>query len=163
DDFWLDVSRFMLALEVPVIEGHNSGLIDLFDPLHARKVLGKLGRAYGRLPAQQAPSPEQERFLDQAVAGLTEGGKVFPVRLSLFVQMFKGKPWTPQVLSDLGGAEGIGVLFLQEAFDSATAPASNRLHAPAARRVLHGLLPGPKTPLRHHAQSRDDLLQASGY
>lgn len=160
DDFWLDVNRFMHAVEVP-LEGHNSGLIDLFDPMHARKVLWELGRAYGRLPDQ--PTPELERFLDQAVAGLTEGGKVSPVRLSLFVEMFKGKPWTPKVLSELGGTEGIGVLFLQNAFDSATAPAQNRVHAQAARRVLQILLPGPKTALREHTQARDELMLASGY
>lgn len=162
DDFWLDVNRFMRAVEVP-LEANNSGLIDLFDPMHARKVLWELGRAYGRLSEQHAASPELERFLDQAVAGLTEGGKVFPVRLSLFVEMFKGKSWTSKVLSDLGGAEGIGVLFLQDAFDSDSAPAQNRLHAQAARRVLQVLLPGPKTRLRDHTQSLDELLLASGY
>jgi formylglycine-generating enzyme required for sulfatase activity len=163
DDFWLDVSRFMHAVEVPLIEGHNSGLIDLFDLLHARKVLQKLGRAYGRVPEQPMASRELDRFFDQAIAGVTEGGKVSPVRLSLFVEMFKGKPWTPRVLNDLGGAEAIGVLFLQESFDSDTAPAKNRLHAQAARRVLQGLLPASKTPLRAHALTRAELLQASGY
>ena len=38
----------------------NVGLVDLFDPLHARKVLAEFGRAYGRLPenvAELAPRP----------------------------------------------------------------------------------------------------------
>src|SRR5262249_18062242 len=39
DDFWLAVSRFMLALEILVVEGENSGLVDLFDLRHAKKVL----------------------------------------------------------------------------------------------------------------------------
>src|SRR5262249_40096358 len=49
DDFWLAVSRFMKAMEVEILEGQNSALVDLFDLLHARKVLAAFGRAYGRL------------------------------------------------------------------------------------------------------------------
>ena len=44
DDFWLAVSRFMQALEVRVVEGENSRLVDLFDPRHACKVLTAFGR-----------------------------------------------------------------------------------------------------------------------
>ena len=33
-------------------------------------------------------------FLDQAVAGLARDGKIIPVRLALFAEMLKGKPWT---------------------------------------------------------------------
>ncbi len=36
DDFWLAVSRFMAELEVDLIQGWNSGLIDLFDRQHAQ-------------------------------------------------------------------------------------------------------------------------------
>src|SRR5262249_19347353 len=64
DDFWLAVSRFMRELEVPLIEGRNTGLVDLFDPLHARKALAEFGRAFARLPANRArPSPPQQRLL----------------------------------------------------------------------------------------------------
>jgi len=31
DDFWLAVSRFMRALEIPLVEGGNAALVDLFD------------------------------------------------------------------------------------------------------------------------------------
>src|SRR5204863_133137 len=44
DDFWLAVSRFLRALEIRLVEGHNTALVDLFDPLHARKVLALFGR-----------------------------------------------------------------------------------------------------------------------
>ena len=47
DDFWLPVSRFLDALEVPLREGHNAGRIDRFAPSHARHVLMLFGRAYG--------------------------------------------------------------------------------------------------------------------
>ena len=79
DDFWLAVSRFMRDLEVPLVEGRNIALVDLFDRPHARQVLAEFGRALGRLPAAPAaPAPEQEQFLDQAVAGLAQEARSSP-------------------------------------------------------------------------------------
>jgi hypothetical protein len=52
DDFWLAVSRFMQALEIRVLEGENSRLVDLFDPRHAKKVLTAFGRAFGASQAR---------------------------------------------------------------------------------------------------------------
>src|SRR6202035_4737703 len=49
DDFWMDTTRFMRDLEVPLVEGHNSAAVDLFDLRHARKVLTAFGRAFGAL------------------------------------------------------------------------------------------------------------------
>src|SRR5439155_2765693 len=54
DDFWMAVTRFLKAVEVPLIEGENSAAADLFDARHARKVLVMFGRAYGALPARDA-------------------------------------------------------------------------------------------------------------
>src|SRR5262249_32029597 len=83
DDFWLAISRFMQALEIRVIEGENSRLVDLFDLLHARKVLAAFGRAYGRLPDNLGQGTKEQRaFLDQAVGGLAQDGKVISVRLA---------------------------------------------------------------------------------
>ena len=107
DDFWLAVSRFLRELEVPLVEGHNSALVDLFDLLHARRVLAEFGRAYGRLPqAPAALEPEHERFLDDAVTGLAEAGKVVSVRLALFAEMTKAKPWSPRTLRADRGLPG---------------------------------------------------------
>ena len=47
DDFWLAATRFMRDLEIRLVEGDNSALVDLFDPRHAKKVLMAFGRAYG--------------------------------------------------------------------------------------------------------------------
>ena len=70
-------------------------VVDLFDPLHARKVLAAFGRAYGALPERAGElTRDQDAFLDQAVAGLAQDGKVISVRLALFAEMVKGKPWT---------------------------------------------------------------------
>ena len=52
------------------------------------------------------------------------------MRLALFAEMVKGKPWTPATLRDVGGTEGVGVTFLEETFSAADrtpgAPAATR-------------------------------------
>jgi serine/threonine protein kinase len=164
DDFWLAVSRFLTDLEVRLVGGENMALVDLFDPLHARKVLAEFGRAYGRLPDSPSTATDEERrFLDEAVAALAEGGKVIPVRLSLFAEMVKAKPWTRNTLQAAGGAEGIGIAFLEETFSAPAAPAPHRLHQRAARAVLQALLPPEGINIRGHLRSHAELLKASGY
>jgi formylglycine-generating enzyme required for sulfatase activity len=164
DDFWLAVSRFMWALEVDPIPGQNTALVDLFDTLHARKVLAEFGRAYGRLPDNLAGcTPEQGAFLDQAIAGLAQQGRVVSVRLALFAEMVKGKPWAPATLKEVGGTEGVGVAFLEDTFGASTAPPRNRLHQRAARSVLKALLPESGTDIKGNMRSRVELLAASGY
>jgi serine/threonine protein kinase len=111
DDFWMAATRFMHDLEIHLVEGHNSAAVDLFDLRHARHVLAEFGRAYRCLTG--TPTPEQDRFLDQAVRGLAQEGKVIPVRLSLFAEMVKGRSWTPATLKEVGGTEGVGVTFLE--------------------------------------------------
>jgi formylglycine-generating enzyme required for sulfatase activity len=162
DDFWMSVTRFLRELEVPLLEGQNSAAVDLFDPRHARKVLASFGRAFDALP-QGALAPEQERFLDRAVAELAQGGKVVPVRLSLFAEMVKDKTWAPATLQALGGTQGIGIAFLEEMFEAATAPPEHRRHARAARAVLQELLPGAGSDIKGQRKSYRELLAVSGY
>jgi serine/threonine protein kinase/formylglycine-generating enzyme required for sulfatase activity len=164
DDFWLAVSRFMKAVEVELLEGRNSALVDLFDLLHARKVLAAFGRAYGRLPDNLGEcSREQDAFLDQAVAGLAQYGKVISVRLALFAEMVKGKPWTPTMLREVGGTQGVGVTFLDETFTTPTAPPQHRLHQKAAQAVLKALLPEIGMDIKEYMRSQQELLGVSGY
>jgi serine/threonine protein kinase len=162
DDFWMATTRFLRELEVRVVEGVNAAAVDLFDPRHARKVLSAFGRAFGALPEGQT-APDAERFLDEAVRGLAEGGRVIPVRLSLFADMVKSRPWVPATLKEVGGPEGTGVAFLEETFSASTAPPEHRLHQVAARAVLAALLPEPGSTLKGHMRSRQDLAEASGY
>jgi serine/threonine protein kinase/formylglycine-generating enzyme required for sulfatase activity len=162
DDFWLAVSRFMQALEIRVVEGENSRLVDLFDTRHARKVLIAFGRAFGALSEKEL-TREQDAFLDQAVAGLAQDGKVISVRLALFAEMVKGKPWTPATLREVGGTEGVGETFLDETFTASTAPPQHRLHQKAAQAVLKALLPQAGTDIKGHMRSQQELLEASGY
>jgi eukaryotic-like serine/threonine-protein kinase len=164
DDFWLAASRFMRALEVRLVEGENSALVDLFDPLHARKVLEAFGRAYGVLPEESRDqSLEQNIFIDQSIAGLTQDGKVICVRLALFAEMVKGKPWNPATWNAMGGTQGVGATFLGETFSSPTAPPEHRLHERAAQAVLKALLPHTGTDIKGHMRSEGELLLASGY
>jgi formylglycine-generating enzyme required for sulfatase activity len=164
DDFWMAATRFMTDLEVNLVQGENCAPVDLFDLLHARKVLAAFGRAYGRLPdnAGQLPT-DQDAFLDQAVAGLTQDGKVISVRLALFAEMVKGKQWTPATLKEVGGAEGVGVAFLEETFSASTAPPQHRLHQKAAQAVLKALLPATGADLKGNMRSQHELLGASAY
>jgi formylglycine-generating enzyme required for sulfatase activity len=164
DDFWMAVTRFLHVLEVPLVEGLNSTGVDLFSVAHARKVLALFGSAYGCLPEDPGKfSPDQVRFLDRAVAGLVQDGRVIPIRLSLFADLIKNRHWTPAALRAVGGAEGVGVAFLEETFEARTAPPEYRFHQKAARAVLACLLAEPGSDLKGRMRSRAELLAASGY
>lgn len=164
DDFWLALSRFMAILEIPLKQNENASLVDLFTPRHARRVLTEFGVAYDRLPPDvQSFTPDQEAFLDRAVEELSEGEKIFPVRLALFVEMVKTQPWELSTLSNLGGIHGIGLQFLEEAFSSDLAPAAQRTHEPAVRRVLKSMLPEQGVDIKGNMQSEESLREVSGY
>jgi hypothetical protein len=92
DDFWMALTRFMQQLQIEVVPGQNTAVVDLFDQGHARNVLAAFGRAFGALSANV--SREQNSFLDQAIVGLSQDGRVISVRLALFAEMVKGRPWT---------------------------------------------------------------------
>ena len=160
DDFSMAASRFMRELEAPIVEGHNFATVDLFDLKHAVKVLTQFGQAYGRLPANRATCPTRaERFIRSVATGLAQDGKVVSVRLALFAEMVKDKPWVPTTLDEVGGTEGIGVNFLEETFSSRKANPEHRLHQQAARQVLKALLPEVGTDIKGHMRSHSDLLQ----
>jgi serine/threonine protein kinase/formylglycine-generating enzyme required for sulfatase activity len=164
DDFWMAATRFMRELEIRLLDGQNSAAVDLFDRDHARKVLAAFGRAFGKLPERSSDTgKDQKEFLNQAVSGLAQEGKVVCVRLALFAEMMKGKPWTPATLREVGGTEGVGATFLEETFSAATAPPEHRFHQKAARAVLESLLPESGTDIKGHMRSYAALLDASGY
>jgi eukaryotic-like serine/threonine-protein kinase len=164
DDFWMAATRFMAELEIPLVEGRNAAAVDLFPARHAEKVLTAFGRAFGALPDGRAVlSREQRLFLQQAVAGLAQEGKVICVRLALFAQMMKDRPWTPASLRGVGGTLGVGVNFLEETFSAVTAPPENRHHQEAARAILKTLLPEAGTDIKGYMRSQAELLTVSGY
>ncbi len=164
DDFWMAATRFMRDLDIRLVEGQNSAAVDLFDTFHARGVLAAFGRAYKVLPERASElTPEQRAFLEQSVEGLAQDGKVVPIRLALFAEMVKGRPWTPASLRDVGGPEGVGVTFLDGTFSAPTAPPEHRLHQKAAQAVLKALLPPAGTDIKGRTRPAMELRDASGY
>ena len=164
DDFWMAATRFLRELEVRLEEAQNSAAVDLFPIRHAEKVLAAFGRAFGALPDNLSEvDKEQKTFLTQSVAGLAEEGKVICVRLALFAEMIKGKPWTPTTLREVGGTKGVGVTFLEETFSASSSPPEHRYHQKAARAVLKALLPDSGTDIKGYMRSFAELLEASGY
>jgi hypothetical protein len=164
DDFWMAAARFMRDLEICLFEGQNSAAVDLFPIRHAEKVLAAFGRAFGELPPNPGDdSKEQKQFIEQTISGLAQDGKVISVRLALFAEMVKGKPWTAATLEEVGGTEGVGVTFLEETFTASTAPPQHRLHQKAAQAVLKALLPEAGADIKGHIRSRQELLEVSGY
>ena len=164
DDFWMAATRFLRELEIPLVEGRNSNAVDLFPERHARRVLLAFGRAFGALPTSSNElSREQHDFLDEAVRHLSNAGRVVSVRLALFADLMRGRPWIPATLKQVGGSDGVGVVFLEETFAGRHAPPLHRLHQQAARAVLAKLLPELGTDIRGHRRSYAELLEASGY
>ena len=164
DDFAMAAARFMDCLDIPIVQGHNFATVDFFGIDHAEKVLIKFGQAFGQLPDRASHlSQESKAFVGKVAAGLAREGKVVSVRLALFAEMIKNKPWVPATLEEVGGTEGIGVSFLEEKFSSRSANPQHRLHEQAARDVLQALLPDVGTDIKGHMRSHAELLQVSGY
>jgi formylglycine-generating enzyme required for sulfatase activity/tetratricopeptide (TPR) repeat protein len=160
DDFWMALTRFMSDLHIELLQGQNAAPVDLFDLIHARRVLAEFGKAFGRLPDELGKcSKEQSLFLDQAIEGLAQDGRVISIRLALFAEMVKGKPWTPTTLKEVGGAARVAVAYLEETFASA----SLRSHQKAASAVLKSLLPQSGSDIKGHMRSHEELLRVSGY
>jgi len=106
DDFWLAFSRFMEHVEIDLLQNHNMAMIDLFDIDHAKMVLREFGRAFEKLPRNTADMSRDERaFVDQAIDGLAEDGKVIPVRIALFAEMIKSRAWSTATLKQIGGTK----------------------------------------------------------
>jgi serine/threonine protein kinase/formylglycine-generating enzyme required for sulfatase activity len=164
EDFWTAISRFMDRLEVPLQEQRNAALVDRFDLLHARRVLTDFGRACGRLsddPRQL--TREQHEFLDAAIDQLSEEGRVICVRLALFTDLIKGRPWSPDALTQAGGAAGLGVTFLEDTFAANSAPEAHKRHKEAVARLFARLLPETDTDIKGSMQTRVALLECCGY
>ena len=65
----------------------------------------------------------------------------------------EGEALAPATLRAVGGTEGVGVTFLEEAFASAQANPKHRLHQKAAQAVLKALLPETGTDIKGQMRS----------
>ena len=156
--------RFMAVIGVRQNQDQNFAVVDLFDLQHARKVLIAFGRGYGMLPDDpREMTGAQNEFVNRTIKGLSQEGRVISVRLALFAEMLKGKPWTAETLKQVGGAEGVGVTYLEETFSARTAPPSYRIHQKAAQAVLRALLPETGSNIKGNMRSYGELLEVSGY
>ncbi|HQZ65500.1 MAG TPA: SUMF1/EgtB/PvdO family nonheme iron enzyme, partial [Planctomycetaceae bacterium] len=142
-EFFLEAQRFLRELNVRINEGQTFTVIDLFPREHARTVLIKFGRSFGKLPTDgKSLSAGQDSFIDNSIDDLsTDERRVAPVRLALFAEMVKSDPWTPETLKRYGGALAIGTRFLEEKFVSPGAPEHCRQHRTAAMEFLKRLIP----------------------
>ena len=162
DDFMLAMNRLMASLEIEIVENKNFTLVDLFDQKHSRKVLRLFGRALECL-AEGGLTKEQEQFIDKSIEALSVDGKVVSVRLSVFADMMKSRPWLISSLKSLGGVEGVGVQFLEETFFSSGASALCKIHHRAAQKVLRALLPSSGSSIKGGMLSLEDLKEVSTY
>jgi len=162
DDFALGTARLMNALEIPMRQGENTAVVDLFDEAHAERVLEQFGRAWGRLPTEGALTVAQLQFLRMAVEQVSEGGRVVCVRLVVLAELLRQRPWLPETLQELGGAEGAGVAYLESIFEGRGANPGLRMQSEAVRRVLRAMLPTGQTLIRGRARTREALREASG-
>ena len=127
-------------------------------------MLTLFGQGLGALRAEKEKiTRDQHAFIKRAVRLLAQDRKVVCVRLSLFAEMVRDKPWTPATLEAVDGIEGIGVTFLEEKFTSANASPQYRLHREAAQKVFRALLPAAGADIKGHMRPVNDLLDASGY
>ncbi|MEM6471419.1 MAG: protein kinase [Planctomycetota bacterium] len=166
DDFSMALNRLCRLIEIRMVEGENFRTIDRFDLRHSRRVLIELGRGYGNLPAtDEAMTVKHERFIDESLRMISEGGRVVSVRLSLLAHIVRDRDWNESTLRSMGGAEGIGIEFLDETFVQSGGNPKYRLLATPAIRVLTALLPEAEeeaSRIKGRRRSRDELFACSG-
>lgn len=162
DDFALGTARLMGALEIPMRQGENTAVVDLFDEEHAERVLEQFGRAWGRLPREGVLSASQRQFLRMAVEQVSESGRVVCVRLVVLAELVRQREWEPRTLQELGGAEGAGVAYLESVFEGRGANPALRMQSEAARRLLRVMLPAGQLVIRGSARTLEELRAASG-
>ncbi|MDP1563549.1 MAG: serine/threonine-protein kinase [Pirellulaceae bacterium] len=163
DDFFMHLSRFTDRLGMDLREGDNAQAIDLFNRKHARKVLIKYGQAYSQLPDQAAEiTPEQDEFLKAVITELATADYVVCVRLSLFAEMFRDRPWTSSELRVVGGVAGIGEKFLEATFGPTSRERRLRSLGTNAQKILGALLPPLGSEIRSGSKSEAELLALTG-
>lgn len=95
DDFGMAATAFMREVEVRIAEGHNAAAVQLFPVRLAINVLAACGRAFDVLPPEpEQMSDEHRAFLKKAATDLAQDDKIVCVRLALFAEMMKARPWT---------------------------------------------------------------------
>lgn len=162
DDFLTYLSRFTDSLGSDLREGENAQAIDLFDRKHARKILLKFGQVFGQLPDQAELTEAHEEFLQAVIRGLATADYVVCVRLVMFAEMFRERPWTLAELNAVGGVSGIGEKFLDSTLGSESRDKRLRSQGPVAQIILAALLPPPGLDIRSGSKTEQELRHLAG-
>ena len=152
DDFWMSATQFMAQLDLKVQEGVNALGIPLFDRRHARRVLtayGQANEAFG-----DVITPKQTKFISDAIAEMSENGRVIPIHLALFSQMMDSDSWDSGELKKMGGWKGLGVHFLESIFADKRAAGYEK----TCRAILGQLLPDVGSKIKGAKKSFRELL-----
>ncbi len=157
DDFMLGISSFMDQLDELLLQNQNFATVEPFGVLHAKKVLAAFGRAYGTL--RDPLTSEQSAFIDEAIDGLANIGRLEPVQIALLSDMIKGKPWNLSTLRELGGIQGMGVTFLEEKLAGPSSHPLLRSQLPVVQRILRELLPADDTVIKPPACAQSVMLE----
>ncbi|MFN7875818.1 MAG: protein kinase domain-containing protein [Pirellula sp.] len=164
DEFWSEISQFMQLLDSSLADGENAMSYPPMLSGQARKVLEAFGRAHGVLPPYGVElTPSQVDFCKAAIAGLSQGGTVLPVRIALLAELMRGHAWEASTIAELGGIDGAIVRFLADSFESPSAPMSRRSVATPAKRILSLLLPLDHSDLKASSKTYAELREQSGY
>lgn len=163
DDFWPQLLRLMDRLEIPLQSQWNTVAVELFETAHARQVLTRFGQALGALPPTVPDfTPAQHAFLDLAIESLADQGRVICVRLALFADLMRSRPWTPAALQTVGGPQGLAITYLSENLDPDRAPRPRHSYCTAAQTILQTLLPPVGSDLREKTLARHELQTIAG-
>lgn len=162
DDFLTYLSRFTDSLGLDLREGDNAQSIDLFDRKHARNILLKYGQAFGQLPEQAELSKTQEEFLQTVISQLATADYVVCVRLVLFAEMFRERPWNLAELQVVGGVSGIGEKFLDATFGPEGRDKRLRSQGRIAQKILAALLPPSGLDIRSGSKTEQELFSLAG-
>ena len=164
DDFYLSSIGCFRSWRSGSLKATTTAWWICFDQDHARKVLTAFGRAYAVLPDDHL-EPEQEQFLQPGrLRQLAEDDKVISVRLALFADMMKSRPWVPDSLQEVGGVGGVGETFLEETFrrqdrSTITSRPRRRRCEVCSRRCC----PRPGPTSKGRCSPADQLREAAGY
>lgn len=164
DEAWLATSRLFRTLDLAVVQGRNSALVDQVGLPHAVRILRALGRGCGALPAaEQSLSEDQQAFLRRSVEGLVDAGRVAHARLVMFAQMFRHRPWSLAELESFGSLQPIGVRYLETLLGQPAGTPWHRNDPVAIEAVLCALLHPETADLKGPPQPYQTLLDVSGY
>lgn len=161
-DFWMSVARFARLIETPLVDGENIAAVDLFSSRHAKKIMSRLGVAYGALEETGA-TEAQEMFITKAIDSLADDHLIVCVKLVLYLEMIKSRPWQLLDSDDEIQVEKLGVQYFESTFAGPTSNPTYRLHSKGAQAVLAQLLPEAESNLKGRGRTLDELQAAANY